>query len=459
MTWVAVGQVPPLPQSPSMELLPNLPQTASHEVTGQVEWLLRYGIGNSLGLLEKSYSSGLFFSQSITLDADISLPVERPIVGVLSLLAHLDNQQPEFLQSLRMRWKAENWQAEFGDFPMGRPGSFFASSSRLLKGFKVDWQLSQHVSVSGIYSQVSGILQSRTFHGHTVEETSTFAFHREDQPLLEESYLKNLRGLQYFALGNDYVEGFTKVNLTFLTDPRLEDLMQSYDLGFLIETIQKDPQQELDSSVYDVVLSGNEYFLALRSDFASLLRERLQRYIDAFNKAQGLTGKDRKEYPLSEGTDYERRFLELVGEVAEFKIDSRTFNIKESGHQRFYALGHKDIQEDSVKVAIRIADEFKDIHDPSLAGFDFKVFAMEGVIELTLPQDYFENRESAARVTYSYESGSGTYVLGLSVLQGSEKVYLNGQLLQPGVDYLMEYEVGFLILLKEIGSEDVLRIE
>jgi len=439
--------------------VPELPQTASQQVTGQVQWLLRYGLGDPQGLVQKNYSSGLFFSQSITLDANISLPVERPIKGTLSLLAHLDNQQPEFLQSLRMRWEAQNWQAEFGDFPMGRSGSLFASSSRLLKGFKVDWQLSQRVTLRGIYSQVSGILQSRTFRGHTVEETVTFAFRREDQPLLDESYLKNLRGLEHFPLGKDYVEGFTRILLSFTIDPRLEDLLQNYGLGYLAKTIEKDPEQDLDPSAYGVVFSGEEYYLILRSEFVSLLRERLQRSIEEYNRTQGLTGESRKEYPFSEGTDYERKFLEYLSEVVELKVDSRTYNARESGRQRFYALAHQGIQEDSVKVAVKVDDEFKDIDDPALAAYEFKAYADKGIIEFQFPQEFFENRESAVRVTYSYESGSGTYVLGLSVLQGSERVYLNGKLLQSGVDYLMEYEVGFLILLKEIGSDDVLRIE
>ena len=452
----AFAQLPDLAQTPSLKT-PEKTQSASYNVSGKVGWLLRYGLGDPQGLAQRTYSSGLFFSQSITLDADISVPVERPLPGLLSLTAHLDNSQPEFLQSLHMLWQAESWSAEFGDFPMGRPGSPFASSSRLLKGFRVNWQPNERVTLSAIYSQVSGIVQSRIFRGNTAEEKITFAFHPENQPILDEPYLKNLKGLQYFSLGKNYVEGFTDVSLSFPVDSRLQELLKSYGLAYLFEAIQDDPERELDSSAYTVIPTGEEYYLALRSELASLLRDRLREYIDDYNKAQGLTGEARKEYPLSEGTEYERGFLERLSDVVELTVGS--LSLKESAQQRFYALGHPDIQEDTLRVEVKVDNDFLDIFDPKLVDYKYKAYAESGIIEFDFPSEFFQSRESAVRVTYSYQSGSGTYVLGLSLLKGSEKVYLNGQLLQPTVDYLIEYEVGFLILLKQIGNDDVLRID
>lgn len=434
-------------------------QSPSYQVSGQVGWLMRYGLGDSRGLLQKGYSRGLFFSQTLALDADISVQVERPITGILELIAHLDNQQPEFLQSLNMRWQAGNWGVEFGDFPMGRPESPFASASRLLKGFKANWQLSERLTLSGIFSQVSGILQSRTFRGRTVEETITFAFRQLERPLLEEPYLRNLKGLEHLPLGQDYVEGFTQVKLAFQTEPRLKRILQDYELDHLFETIQEDPEQELDPSYYDVVFTNEGYFLILKREFLSLLRERLQEYIDDYNASQNLSGEERKEYPLSEGTDYELLFLKRLSEQVKLKVDSRSFSFKDLARQRFYSLGRQEIQEDSIRLELKIAGEFKEITEPELAEYRYKVYADVGILELDFPQEFFSNPESAVRVTYSYESGPGAYVLGLSVLKGSEKVYLNGQLLQQGVDYLIEYETGFLILLREVGSEDVLRVE
>jgi len=420
---------------------------------------VRYGLGDSRGLAQKGYSRGFFFSQNISLDADLAVPVERPLPGLLALVAHLDNQQPDFLQSLKIRWQAQNWQAQFGDFPMGRPESPFASPSRLLKGFKVNWQLSDRLSLSAVLSRVEGIQQSRTFRGNTVEEQITFAFHPPHQPWREEPYLRNLRGLEYFPLGANYVEGFTKVRLAFQADAHMKELLSSYGLGFLFETIQEDPERELDSSYYLVIFTGEEYFLALRTEFPSLLRDRLLAYIEDYNRKKGLTAEKRKEYPLSEGTGYERGFLERLSALVALKVDSLSFRPEEGLHGRFYALGRQGIQKESVKVEVQVEGEFIEIDDPRLADYHYKVYPDVGVIEFDFPQEFFEDPESAVRVSYAYRTSSGTYVLGLSVLKGSEKVYLNGELLQPGVDYLIEYETGFLILFREIGSDDVLRVD
>jgi len=441
------------------QLPDELAQSPSYQVSGRVGWLVRYGLGDSRGLSQKGYARGFSFSQNISLDADVLVPVKQPIPGLLSLIAHLDNQQPDFLQSLYMRWQAQNWQAQFGDFPMGRPESPFASSSRLLKGFKVDWQLNERWSLSAVLSRVEGIQHSRTFRGNTVEEEITFAFHPPNQPWQEETYRRNLRGLEYFHLGPNYVEGFTKVTLDFTTDARLRELLRGYGLGFLFETIRDDPQRELDSSYYIVIFTDEGYFLALRSEFLSLLRDRVLNYIEDYNSAAGLTGEERREYPLSEGTDYERGFLERLSDFVALKADSLSFAPEEISRQRFYALGRQDIEEASVRVAVRIEEEFIEVNDPRLADYRYRVYPDAGVIEFDFPTKFFENPESAVKVSYAYRAGSGTYMLDISVLKGSERVYLNGELLQSGTDYLIEYETGFLILLREIGSDDVLRVE
>ena len=448
--------------------LSELVQTPSYSVTGTMEWLVRYGLGDPRLLSQKGYSRGLFFSQNLSLDADVKVSVERPVPGTLALLAQIDNQQPEFLQSLSIRWLAENWSAEFGDFPMGRPESPFAASDRLLKGFRVSWQPSEQLTLSAVLSQVSGIKQSKTFRGNTVEETVTFVLQRPDRPWAEMPYrcdtqnaetFCNLNGLDYFSLGQNYVEGFTKIKLRFQTGDALKQLLEGYELGYLYSTIQDDPERELDPSYYTVIFTGEEYFLLLNAEFSTLLRDRIFEYLDDYNFKRVLSGEELKEYPFSQGTDYEKGFLQRLSELVTITVDSLSFRPDEAQNRRFYALRHQDIDEESVKVEIKLEDEFVELSDPRLIGFEMRVYAQSGVLEFDFPETFFEDPKSVVRVRYAYKSSTGTYVLGLSVLKGSEKVYLNGQLLQPGVDYLIEYETGFLILFKEVGPEDVLRIE
>jgi len=162
-------------QPPPSEAGPEVVQTPAYSVTGTMEWRVRYGLGDARLLAERGYSRGLFFSQNLTLDADVRVRVERPVPGTLALLAQIDNRQPEFLQSLSIRWLAERWSAEFGDFPMGRPGSPFAASDRLLKGFKVQWRPDDALTLSATLSQVSGIKQTREAPRSSVTSTGSIS--------------------------------------------------------------------------------------------------------------------------------------------------------------------------------------------------------------------------------------------------------------------------------------------
>lgn len=440
---------------------PDEPQSPSYQLSGSVGWLVRYGLGDGRGLSRKDFSKGLFFSQSVQLDADLSVPVQKPVPGLLTLLAQLNNEQPAFLQSVKLNFEGDPWRASYGELPMGRSDSPFVSSSRTLKGAKVEWDPTERLTVSGVLSQVSGVKQTKTFRGNTAEESITYAFHRPQRPLLEMPYLQNLEGLEHFPLGASFVEGFTEVELAFQTDSKLNQVLSPYGLGYLADPIDHDPERELPSSAYDVILADGTYSLVLRSEFDSLLRDRIRTYIDDYNREQGLSGNERKSYPLSEGTDYERAFLAELGELVSIRVGSQSFRADQALRRRFYALGRRQVLRESVSLEVKreAGGEFLSIRDPSLVNFSFDVHPDAGIVELDFPPEFFEERDAEVRVTYAYQSESGTYSLGLSVLRGSEKVYLNGQQLQRGEDYIIRYEVGLLVLTRDVGPDDVLRIE
>lgn len=454
----------PEQQTPSNELeTPSPPseaggvQSPSIQLDGNVNWLARYALGDGRGLSVKNYSKGFTFSQSITLNTDIEVPVDQ-IDATLALLADLDTSQPGFLQSVGLILNGDRWSAEYGDFPMGREGSPFAASGRTLTGAKGTWEASDVLNVQGTIAQVSGVKQTKTFRGNTAEETIRFAYHPPDRPLRSVPYLRNLDGLQFFPLGADYVEGFTAIELAFAGDG-LDRVLEDYGLGFLAETIQADPARELDSGAYAVVFTGEAYFLTLKREYLALIRDRLRAYIDDYNADQGLTGDEAESYPLTEGTQYERTFLEALSDSVQIEVDERTFTLEDAQRQRFYALGRTEVQEDSVSVEIRREDDFVAIDDPGLAEFSAEVYGEPGVIELEAPDAFFESDDHAVQATFRYRAESQAYVLGLSVLPGSETVFLNDEQLTKGQDYFMQYEEGVLVLQRQLSADDELRIE
>jgi len=442
-------------------------QTASYELDGDVGWVFRYGFGDGRGFTNPDHSLGFFFNQQIQLDAKVNTEIDQPTAGILELSAQLDNSKPDFLQNVGMIFEADNWNAEFGDFPMGRAGSPFAVSSRQLKGFRLNWFLSDRVTISGIYSQVAGNVEVKVFRGSTVESSITYAYYPPDQPFVEKPYSSNLDGLEYFELGPSYVEGFSTVNVSFLVDNALRDLLNQYELEYLFDPIGFSPEQELEPDVYYTVIPAeDEYFLALRTKYIDILRELIFELIDEYNENSGLPVDEWQDYPFYQDTEFEREFLEQLSRQTEIRVDQQIFDPSESQNRRFYALPAKEIVEETLVVEVLIDEEFLSVEDPTLIGYEANLYSEIGILEFNFPQIFFEERDNAVRVQYSYDQASAdSYVLGTNVLHNSEKVFLNDRLLQRDVDYFVLFEsqppleFALLILLASLGEDDVLRIE
>jgi hypothetical protein len=88
----------------------------------------------------------------------------------------------------------------------------------------------------------------------------------------------------------------------------------------------------------------------------------------------------------------------------------------------------------------------------------FQVAYDIGVVEFDFPPGFFDIYD-AVRVKYRHTIAMGIFNLGLSIAQGSEKVYLNDVLLYRNTDYTIDYELGILTILRMLGPDDVVRVE
>jgi len=79
---------------------------------------------------------------------------------------------------------------------------------------------------------------------------------------------------------------------------------------------------------------------------------------------------------------------------------------------------------------------------------------------LDFPGEFFESlKNKGIKATFQYEISGKVYMLGFSVTPGSEKVYLNGELLKRDTDYSIDYETGALLIFKELGPDDKVRVD
>lgn len=434
---------------------------------GELGWTVKYGLGDSRELSRHGYANQLLFEQYIALTLDAGVHVDWPVSGVLRVSAQLDNRKSNNLQSFKLGYTAQSVEAAFEDFSMRAGSSDFVATDRLLKGLRFRWDISEAMTLTGKFARVEGIAQSRIFRGNTSQQTVEFTLTDPDQPWREATYQRNLKGLEYVQL-RSYVPGFTTVSLRFELTSELRTLLTNYGLDYLIAVIQDDPEPEVAAELYDVIIENGSNFLVLKRPALELLRDQIRTYIEDYNDEHNLFDENAKEYPLGEGTDYEQNFLRSLSKLVRLATPDEAFSLENVKRGRFFYMGAPSVQEETLKVEIKRQGAYVQLPDPDLPRFQFTLFAEPGIIALDFPEEFFTNPQSAVRVTFDYTVPGGLYVLGLSVLQNSERVYIKREgeqeykLLRRDQDYQIDYETGALLLLPPydvLGDKDELKIE
>jgi len=141
-------------------------------------------------------------------------------------------------------------------------------------------------------------------------------------------------------------------------------------------------------------------------------------------------------------------------------VDSELYPLEQAERRRYLHLGEIGIQEDSLQMEVRLPGEveFLPLTDPALSAYSVRLFGEKGVLRLDFPAEFFRSG-AALRVSFDYSREGSTFFLGLSLIPGSERVYLNGELLKKDQDYSIDYEAGILTLFVTLGPQDELRVD
>jgi hypothetical protein len=423
------------------------------ELSGRKTWTLRYGFGDAYGLA----LAGMAANQ-LVLDQTLAVEVTGEALSILTVKAHFNDQEPMNLQSLTVLLDAGDLTGVFGDFSLSG-GEAFAVYNKKLLGGRLDYKLGP-ATLTGVLSQIEGTSESRTFAGTTAHEEVLFARLRADAPLEEAPYREHLDGLFDYLLRAAFVPDFSFVRLGLEASDGLALLLEAYDLGYLVSMVDSFVPEELPSGAFVVVAAEEGDLLLLKVEPSSLLRTRVKDLIKAYNEDNGLSGTARKAYPFNEGTAYERTFLAKLDGFGSLRVDEESYSLASAGRRRFYDLRRTGVKEDSVLVEVSLdGGTFRPITDPDLADYRAVPYPEEGAIELLFPESFFAGAKNRVRVAFDYVISGGAFSLGLSLVQGSEKVYLNGALLTRDVDYTIDYELGVLILFTTVTETDEIRID
>ncbi|HDL85677.1 MAG TPA: hypothetical protein ENH11_05045, partial [Candidatus Acetothermia bacterium] len=421
-------------------------------LTGSKTWTLSYGIGDAIGLAKAGSSP-----YQISLDQSLAVDIKGEALSVLTISAHFNDKEPASMQTLTINLDTKHLKGVLGDFSLTGKQAF-AVYNKKLKGLRLDY-MRDGTTLTGVVSQIEGISESQTFIGSTAHTQVLYAASQPRTPWIARPYRTNIAGLYTFNLSSPFIADFSIVNLTLVAGDPLRALLSQYSLGYLYDDISTSPSKELKGDTF-VVVGENSDTLILKSEPSALLRKRLEDAIKAYNDAHQLTGADRKLYPFTTGSEYEAAFLNDLATHATIDVDETSYPITSATQHSFYDLGKKNVKVGSITVEVSLdGGTFRPITSPEFTDYKVTTYESVGIIKLDFPASFFADKKSAVRVSFDYNVSGDIFNLGLSVVPGSEKVYLNGKLLVRDKDYAIDYELGMLTLLVQVKENDKIRVD
>jgi len=444
---------------------------AGLDVSGEAVWSATYAAGDPEGLkgLQGYAINTLIVSQTLRLSISGQLP------GGFTVTASLDNYSSSNLQLVRIDFSNETISGRFGDFAYATANPYVARRLTL-RGVQVSAKLDDF-TLGAIVGQVKGIPASKTFKGASSSDTTVFRHDGPYAPTREGAVLvASMGGAESYRLSGSFDPDFMEVELR-LDDAvpgarrTLLDLLTNYDMAYLYRESDDDDGvvasgdlRELDRGKYTVVTAAWGDHLVMRREALDILRDEVRDLIAEYNTKNRLTGVDQKVYPFVVGSDSEEAFLEelcrdhswLVAGLPESATKVLDNALAGYSTGRFYLLGHERIDIESVRVDVLASGTYTDAD--AVPGLSYTVYYDQGVVEFSFPAGAPEAYDEI-RVRYSYSITGNVYTLGISVAQGSERVYLNGELLARDVDYTIDYEAGVLFMLRDVGPQDTVKVD
>ncbi|TFH08500.1 MAG: hypothetical protein E4H08_07660, partial [Candidatus Atribacteria bacterium] len=421
------------------------------KLDGRKSWTISYGMGNPVGLATSGLTPG-----QLTLDQTLSVDIVGEALSVLTIEAHYNDQLPETMQSLTLTLDTERLDGVLGDFTFGSVADFTAYSKKM-KGLKLEYLIGDAV-LTAVVSKTEGVSETAVFRGQTAHTAVEFSQVLSSDSNKPAPYRRNLTGLAAYTLETLYTEEFSSIHFEFAASPSLRNAFNVHEIGFLYNAVLLEPELELKAQNY-TVLDADEQVLLLQRDPLLVVRDQLRKLIDVYNAEILPEGGTRKSYPFTAGTDYELAFLAAVAPFGRLIVDDIAYPITSAQTRRFYSLGHTDVRGNSVLIEVSTDGEiFEPVNGFRSTDFSFVVHPEAGVLECDFPSSFY-TPSSVMRVEADYVVSDGAFMLGLSMIPGSERVTLNSVLQKRDIDYMIDYEVGMLFMLAELEDTDVLQVD
>jgi len=420
----------------------ELPYETRMSITGQKSISVKYGhifypYGDEDDRTRTGTPPGT--TSGFEMDQDLRVRIQGQVGDKISVDVDYDDTKPEYDESARqisVRYDGDPdeiiQEAAFGDITLSLPSTEYAGYSRNLFGAQVKGRY-QDFEFMAIGSQTKGRTDRKVFYGET-------SFQRRD--IKDTNYIKR----KYYNVAMEE-EHLPIKNLKVY----LDDQTGSVD------------RTEIHN---EAVIYGEDDDPYEGSFF------KLRSYTDySISARTGLLTFDRnisREYAIAVEYEYEENGeTKTVGADRPVLIKSENEEIEEVRHHELrnrYSLGATRIMRGSFKSEIYDLnrDEIED--PPFIESIDYSrgimIFEDEKPFYEKNPGLYYDNGDNEKHIIYvEYEQAVRNYMLSPNILRGSERVLLDGELLQRDSDYMIDYPSGFLTFLDPDSIDETTRIE
>lgn len=439
-------------KTPSKKILKNLPFEPKLLLSGRK----LIGVNYSGIVYDEEKSGKRSNSGDFSMEQELQMKIKGSVGDRLELNVDFDDTQDD-KKDISIVYKGKDnefvREAAFGDINVSLPSTEFSGYSKELFGAKIDTQY-KGLKTNAFFSKTKGYSESKQFKGSSKTEKKTIA---------DTSYIK----LKYYSIIKDTSKTIKNDTAKVYLD-RIKTTVTDYivipketDLYYMKE----EPKTTVYNGNFVKLVAGTDYIIDYTTGIITFKNSLSSQYVVAI------------DYQYTDGTWLSD---ETGGNPQIIKDTNNTDTFSTEVHT-FYSLGNYQITKYNGRDNFIL--EIRDLNDivpseiyggksvpkfPNIEGYDANiivdfengVFNLQPITGKPLHDDLYTSNTHRYNFIAEYQYKVKIFNLRTDIVPMSEKVIANGKTLKINEDYMIDYDVGILTILKEdiINDEAVIDV-
>ncbi len=403
------------------------------------------GVNYSGTIYDNEESGKRANSSDFSMEQELQMKIKGTVGDRLELNVDFDDTQ-EDKKDIYILYKGKGnefvREAAFGDINVELPSTEFSGYSKELFGAKVDTQY-KNLKTRAFFSKTKGYSESKQFKGSTKTEKKIIA----DTSYIKYKYYSIIKDTSK-TIRNDTAKVYLDKIKTTVSDYIV--IPRDIDLYYMKES----PQTTKYNGNFIKLTAGTDYTIDYTTGILTFKTSLSNQYVVAI------------DYQYTDGTWLSD---ETGGNPQIIKDTNNTDALSTEVHT-FYSLGSYQISKyngrDNFILELRdLNDTVPSIIDggkpvpkfPNIDGYEANiivdyekgVFNLQPITGKPLHDDLYTSNTHKYNFVAQYEYKVKIFNLRTDIVPMSEKVVANGKTLKINEDYMLDYDVGILTILKD----------